>query len=272
MFFRVSFFCLFAVQVPALLPPMISSNHPEAYGYDGNDFQATGEQLVLTNLLKAGDVVFDVGAHQGKWSLLVLGIEPKIHLYSFEPHPQIFNILSSSFSPSMKAFNLAFSNQRGRTYFYAFEEGVSEGSGFFWRRHLAQREYQRVLINIETLDHFCQFYQVHKIDYLKIDTEGAELSILQGAKNMLFGHQIVALQFEYGGAYVDAKATLKQALQLLTQAGYAIFRLSAQGIIPIAHWEETLENYRYSNYFAMVQSLIPEYPLIENLVSDQKSF
>ena len=50
----------------------------------------------------------------------------------------------------------------------------------------------------KTLDTLCKELSLDHIDYLKIDAEGAELKIIQGAKNLLMRHNIKYVQFEYG--------------------------------------------------------------------------
>jgi len=53
-------------------------------------------------------------------------------------------------------------------------------------------------IECKTLDTLCLEIGLEKIDYLKIDTEGAEYKILSGARNLLQKQKITFIQFEYG--------------------------------------------------------------------------
>lgn len=53
-------------------------------------------------------------------------------------------------------------------------------------------------IECKTLDTISSELNLENIDYLKIDTEGAEYKILCGAKNLLSHHKITFIQFEYG--------------------------------------------------------------------------
>ena len=61
------------------------------------------------------------------------------------------------------------------------------------------------------------------IDYLKIDTEGAELSILKGSESLLKREKISCIQLEYGGAYEDAGYTVKDVVEYLGSSGYKEF-------------------------------------------------
>ncbi len=244
---------------------IVPADHPHAgiMGYGDGNFHTNGEELVLKGILSPKSIVFDVGASYGNWSLMALQINPDIQLYSFEPLPKVFQQLKMNLnsSPALP-YNMAFSNQLGRSQFYECDGAESEGSGFFLSPQLASKA-KLIEVDTQTIDSFCAIHEISQIDYLKIDTEGGELRILQGAASMLMNHRIIALQFEYGGTYPNAHITLKEVIQFLTQAGYAIFRMSSSGIINIAQWDNSLENFQYANYFAVIQSMIPDLDLVQ---------
>jgi hypothetical protein len=81
---------------------------------------------------------------------------------------------------------------------------------------------------------------------------------------MLTNHAIDFMQFEYGGCYLDAKTTLKQAYDYLTERGYVVFKLCSKGLIHINRWDDKLEDYVYSNYFVLRGDLFPEFFLNKN--------
>lgn len=247
--------------------PVIDATAPGAAssGYSNGDISTNGEKLVLKHFLRPGQIVFDVGASVGNWALIAREVEPKIQLFCFEPVPYAFLHLVNNLMPfTEKLYNFAFSSNIGQEDFYYFDAiDWSEGSSFFLRDHFPIEKVKKMQIKTDTLDNFCEQYQIEKIDYLKIDTEGGELRILMGARKYLTNHQIIALQFEYGGTYPDAGITLKECMALLTYAGYAIFRISAHGIIHISRWHPSLENGMYANYFAILQSEMPQYNLVD---------
>jgi FkbM family methyltransferase len=74
-------------------------------------------------------------------------------------------------------------------------------------------------IECKKLDTLFNEYQWDKIDYLKIDTEGAEYKILLGAKNLLEQKKITFIQFEFG--LIDSNIpSVELIMELLTQYGY----------------------------------------------------
>lgn len=50
----------------------LDSNELDKLGYNDSNFRKNGEGLVIKNFIKNGDTIFDVGAHIGEWSALVL--------------------------------------------------------------------------------------------------------------------------------------------------------------------------------------------------------
>lgn len=228
-----------------------------------------GETSLAHYILKDKDIVFDIGANKGDWSRMALEANSTIRLFSFEPIPEIYNMLKNSLEhlKNVEFFNFAFSDQQGKSDFYYFSGPIGNSilSGLFDRQILRQWIGQPDLITVklETLDHFCAIMNISTIDFLKIDTEGAEWKVLNGAKELMRSHKIKSLQFEYGGTYPDAKITLKQVMQFLTENRYLIFKIVPSGLQLISQWQPSLENYEYSNYFAICQEAMAQYKLVE---------
>lgn len=246
----------------------------ESIGYDNCMMSENGEQLLLKSFLKPNAVVFDVGANVGEWTSHALTMQPDISIHSFEPIPDIYKILATKFSHyKVSAYNLAMSDEIGKTKFYFYDDGVrqhSELSGFYNRDILRDvlhfQEPKVIQVEQDTLDHFCETHKINAIDFLKIDTEGAEWKVLLGARRLLQEQKIAMIQFEYGGCYKDAKTTLKQVLQLLTSYEYEIFRIVPGGLLHISTWSDSLETMRYSNYFALLKPKASiQFSLIDNL-------
>ena len=98
----------------------------------------------------------------------------------------------------------------------------------------------------------CNEIGVTHIDLLKIDAEGAELFILQGASELLKNQAIRAIQFEYGLKYRDSGAKLADIFELLTPYGFTIFRVLPDGLLLIDSVKEELECYRDTNYLSLL--------------------
>lgn len=249
---------LFFIILPISIKPFtLYEDAPvlDNFGYNDFNIQTNGELNIITQFIENNNVVFDVGASTGEWSKNVLGFK-KIMLYGFEPIPKSFEMLKENIKNyPVNIFNIAFSNKNGKRTiaYYNQSLGFAELSSFYQRQEVERScNIQPVFLEVTTydLDTFCREYNIDAIDFLKIDTEGSELDILYGSKQMLYNHKIHYIQFEYGGTYFDAKTTLKEVFDLLVVAGYTLYRIVPQGLVKIKKWRSELENYTYSNYFA----------------------
>jgi len=186
-------------------------------GYKNCNMKTNGESLVIKNLIKSEDVVFDIGADTGSWSQSVFSKFPSATIYAFEPLTHVFKKLRSKYkNKKFSAYNIAFSDYIGEAKFFYYPE-YSRVSGFYDRDILREKfkwEPKEINIKVDTLDSFCQKNNILHIDFLKIDTEGEELKSYD----------------------------------------YCIYRISKDGLINIPKWNNKLENYKYSNYLAILRS------------------
>jgi FkbM family methyltransferase len=217
-------------------------------GYDNCLMKENGEHLILKTLIQTGDIVFDVGANAGEWSSHVLALKKYVTIHAFEPIPslceKLYNIIDKN-----RVHNLALSNTCGRETLYCYNN--HRLSSLYERKSAHLQPKQIIQISADTLSNVCAKYDIDTINYLKIDTEGAELFVLQGAQELIHNHMIELIQFEYGGTYKDAGTTLRQVYDLLTQAGYKIYRIVPQGLEYLDAWNDYLECFKYSNYLAV---------------------
>jgi len=149
----------------------------------------------VLNTLKKDDVFVDVGAGLGDYSLLAASKITTGKIYSFEPHPEAFKLLSENMQLNnlekiLKPYNSAVTNKNGVVRFVAHE--VSELSRISSRAN----DESTISVSATTLDTFCEQNTINNIDVLKVDVEGAERSVFLGAKNMLKQGRIKQIIFE----------------------------------------------------------------------------
>jgi FkbM family methyltransferase len=146
------------------------------------------------------NVFFDVGANIGQTSLCALKNFPDATIYAFEPHEATFAALCSNIgTPRVHAFNLALSDRRGEAEFFDYGALATSNSLVGDAQYAARIKHQVSVTTVEcdTLDSLCQGLNIERIDVLKVDTEGHDLAVLQGAERMLSERRIRFVYVEF---------------------------------------------------------------------------
>jgi len=176
---------------------------------DDTAFTGNSDQNARTLLEMMGDPaqlhrVIDCGAWIGQWSRMHLHAE---HVEAFEPNPDILPLLEHNIQscPQIHLHRTALSNQPGRT---ALRYESHTGTCHMWPEGHAQD------IEVRTLDS----YQFSDVDIIKIDVEGMEVPLLQGAEQTIRRNRpwILIEGNESPGRYGRSK---RDFLQLLTSWG-----------------------------------------------------
>ncbi len=201
-------------------------------------------------------VAFDVGASQGMWSAAVLERNPAAAIYAFEPMPTAFDRLSAHLGDRVNLNPFALGDTAGHAEMFAPPGGdrlLGELASLHVRDlsrfDLAVETIGRV--EVQTLDDFCAEHEIARIDLLKIDTEGHELSVLTGAERMLAAGAIRAIQFEFGGTNIDARVFLRDIVGRLAPT-HEVCRLLRDGVDPV-QMNEREEIFSYANFVAFAR-------------------
>lgn len=157
----------------------------------------------LSDLQTKEKVMFDVGAHFGEsfapyenlgWSI-----------FAFEPNDDTRKKIN--FNPKFtKLFDYAITNTDDKEMSY-YKSDVSTGIAGLSSFHTSHRLAQTVLT--KTLKTFCKEHFIYKINFLKIDTEGFDLFVLEGFDFETLHPEIIMCEFEdiktipLGYTYID---------------------------------------------------------------------
>ena len=164
-----------------------------------NNFDAIHKFLVNNFLDKEKITIFDVGANAGDSIERFRNILQNCSIYSFEPIPEIFKKLEKNYSKNKNTnlYNLALSNSTEKKNFYIYghnkissflkikKDSKFEISRKFYKNADKNNWERKSEISCNTLDKFVEENSIHQIDIIKIDTQGHEPEILQGAENFL---------------------------------------------------------------------------------------
>ncbi|PPQ38316.1 FkbM family methyltransferase [Rhodopila globiformis] len=180
-----------------------------------------------------GGVLLDVGANHGAYARRLRQLAPTARIIAFEPHPVTFAYLATRMAdmPSVALINQAVGAQAGSFTLYDF--GTSDGSTQASLSEAAVGLYSADIVQhpveCTTIDAFMSQSGLECIDFLKIDTEGHDLSVLQGAAAALRGKKIKMIQFEFVPANIATGVTMHDFFNVLD--GYRISRLCLNGAL-----------------------------------------
>jgi FkbM family methyltransferase len=164
------------------------------------DYEAKVQQ-VYEAILRPGMGGIDVGAHVGRHSLeMVRCVAPGGYVMMFEPLPDQFAALQSciqadlTLSKHAEVHPFALSDVSGQTEFCVAVDAPGY-SGIRERRYDVPTRVKRITVPLARLDDVAG--HMKRVDYIKIDTEGAEWNVLKGAPRTLDRHRPV-VTFEFG--------------------------------------------------------------------------
>jgi FkbM family methyltransferase len=194
-------------------------------------------RVILAAVLGPDSNAIDVGANEGAVLESVVRIAPNGRHMAFEPIPQLHEQLVERF-PTVDVRRAALSDTAGSTTF-AHVIGAPAYSGLRERGDLPPNasEVQRIEVSTERLDDILADGPVPRL--VKIDVEGAELSVMQGGIETLQRHRPFVL-FEHGAGGADVYGTHpNEVFDLLAGARLRIFDLEGSGPYSRERFEAT---------------------------------
>lgn len=224
------------------------------------NFESNGERHFLEAHARDLATCLDVGAHTGEWTAMVLTLRKDSAIHCFEPCSATFGRLEQAgFGPQVRLNRLAVSNANATALMHILPRGDTGNSlhAASGRDDSDAAEGPSELVPTVTLDDYCQREGLSTIDLVKIDTEGHEPFVLEGARRLLQTGAIQRVQFEYGEKYIDSKRLLREIFALLQPLGYTVYQIAHDGLIALPSWTTAVENYRYKNLVAFHASVSP---------------
>jgi FkbM family methyltransferase len=224
---------------------------------------SNGESLFLARFgkLYPNPTVFDVGANSGDWASALLDVAPRAYVHCFEPHPATFALLASRFNGNprvnLHAFGLSNSSGCAPLHGVVLDSGMSS----LHRRDTVIRtlgltEQPTVEVTLKTFDDLVERLNISRVDLLKIDTEGHEVKVIDGASRSLASGIVKTIQFEYGGTWIDSRTFLIDVWRLLENQGYRFYKVAPDRLVPQAQYETVYENFQYCNYLATIDPVV----------------
>ena len=222
------------------------------------------EFAAMRTLLRAGDTVFDVGSSIGLYSVFASRIiGPSGRVYAFEPAPETFWMLHETLvlnrCTNVTPLQKAVYSDQGTVKIHLFESQYGEWNTLGMPT-MTTPQGRKVMptdsvdVECETIDSFCRGQGIDRISFLKVDVEGFEKKVFEGANQFLADRRIDFISFEISqDPLKGAHFTAKETFEILASFGYHSFAFSdAFGSFtgPV-----TDSNEYWANYFASTRDL-----------------
>jgi FkbM family methyltransferase len=223
------------------------------------DFESQ-EIAFLQQTLKPGNIFFDIGANGGFYTVIAakqVGVTG--HVYAFEPGQSELKILRHNIAinhlTNVTIVECAVGNKSGKAQLAISSDGAMNS--------LAKTNHPRQCIEhwqsveIIKLDDFCQKCGIKKVDFIKIDVEGAEKLVFEGAQNIFLSDQEIKIMFEASDLNASGFGySVNEFLEQIINSGMKLYYFDRTGsLVEIRDYNHQLGNKIY-NFVATKKPLI----------------
>jgi FkbM family methyltransferase len=152
-------------------------------GYEQENFE------FYKQAIKPGDHVIDIGGHIGLHAVVFSKLAFNGKVYVFEPAPNSYAIIKNTIKINkledrILLFKEAVSDKKGNTVFYINDSPLADNANSLVQ-YRTDKKLLKVDVPLISIDEFIAEKNIPKIDFIKIDAEGAELDVLKGAVKCL---------------------------------------------------------------------------------------
>jgi len=173
-------------------------------------FSADFESLqFVVDYLPKNPVVLEGGSYHGESALEIIKRWPGATVYSFEPVPELFEIVKKNTAPhkNIHPFSLALGDRVGTALFHmsAMEESpnVASASGSLLEpsHHLEgfpNVKFEKTIdVQVTTIDEWAKANGVEKLDFMWLDLQGVEFPVMKGAPRIMKTVKAIMTEVEF---------------------------------------------------------------------------
>lgn len=215
------------------------------------------EQAFLWLYLREGDVFFDCGTHAGLFSTVAARcLKQSGMIVGFEPNLTCLNLCANNLKQlgydNFTALNVGLSNQDGTADLLLGKQGMSAFSSFApGALDHSQISKEKVQVTLRSLDSLIAELEIDQVTLAKLDVEGWEGFVLDGAKQSITSRKfpIWMIEFTEANALASGSST-RELRQQVEDFGYTLCRFDATRLQLVP--EKPKEQYLYDNLFAVM--------------------
>ncbi len=229
---------------------LVRANEDVGKGIINKSFEIEELEYIL-NWLKEDAVFFDVGANTGLFSLLAAAKSSKIQVHAFDPIKLNTTLLQTSIEIN-SLLNITVNQTCVGDYDGVVEFSVSSDSAYSSIKDSGRKsELKKLNLPIVRLDTYIKNNLVKKIDFIKIDVEGAEKLVLEGFLNTLndANSRPKLMMIELYDINLSAfKTSVSEIVDIVLSTGYTPYILVNRKLM---NFEKGIHSNLYQNVFFM---------------------
>jgi FkbM family methyltransferase len=195
-------------------------------------------------------IIFDIGAHKGEYTDLLLKTFYNFHYFLFEPQEKLYLYLKRKYKkyPNIKIYNIALSNKNGIGYLHLNKNYTK------WAT-LSNSQFKdfskKVPVKVMKISSFLKknLKNSDTINICKIDCEGYDYHVIKGIGKSINRFQII--QFEFNDMTMSKKLFFLDFWKLIKLSKSSIYRMSPAGPIKILKYDIREEGYTPRNYIVL---------------------
>ncbi len=190
----------------------------DSTGYSTKEYEKDTTELIKNNI-KEGDVVIDLGANIGYYTLLMAKLVGKNgRVFAFEPEPKNLELLKRNIQlntlKNITVIEKAVSNKVGEDNLYIDKKYI--GSHTLYNEFTDKKP---IKVEVTTIDKFFEDYK-GKINFIKMDIEGSEYRALEGMSDLIIKNN-VKLIIEYATSrIIENGNTPNEFMSLIKSLGF----------------------------------------------------
>ncbi|MDP3941909.1 MAG: FkbM family methyltransferase [bacterium] len=226
--------------VRQILTPIINTLKPSHLNIEGNKFyidkwdDVISQELILSHKweeyetelfkknIKKGDIILDIGAHIGYYTLIaarIVGSNGRV--YAFEPDPKNFSLLKKNVEENryknVVLINKAVSDTDGDLKLFLASKNTGDH-----RIYKPKERRKSVKIQSITLDNF--FKNNYRVDLIKLDIQGSEVRAIKGGQKIIKLNKNIKILTEFWPRGLKLSgSSANEYIGLLTENKFQIY-------------------------------------------------
>lgn len=243
-----------------------------------NGMEENGESLVqrivLDRASKKALVVVDCGANVGDWSRQLTRLHDEMaelkpmELFCFEPSEHTFRQLRANLMPleregrRIRCIQQALSDRPGMAELQV--AGAAAGTNSLVGVPGKHRDTESIRMSM--FDDLAALEEIERVHLFKVDAEGFDLNVLEGARGMFERNAIDVVQFEYNWRWIFGRRFLHEAFELLEPFGYSLGKVTPAGVQFYDKYDVRLESFAEGNYLACLSEWVGRFPKVPSWI------